>query len=306
MSSSFIPDIRQLRSFVALAETGSFTAAAKSLKLTQSAISHSVRSLEEAMDVTLVDRHGKKSVLTREGELVFRSASRVLAELSGAMTEVEGLREWGQGRIRIGMTHSLCHHLLPTVLREFRDCFPQCEVMVECGDTAELVTKLAGSDIDLAIGVELTTAGNLEFSPLFIDELIIAVSPQHEWSGGKISIDEENSRHQLILYSRQSETFRLVNQFFDNLGARLISPMILGDMGAIKSLAMAGIGGGVIASWYARDELAKGQLVALPFKDPSIRRSWGCYTRPKRALSLVEETFVGICELSGKNLSVLA
>ena len=304
MATSFIPDLRQLRSFVALAESGSFTTAAKNLRLTQSAISHSVRSLEEALTTKLVDRHGKRSVLTREGELIYQTASRVLSDLESSLSEIESLRKWGQGRIRVGMTHALCHHLLPTVLREFRDCFAHCEVTVEAGDTASLLGKLDNSEIDLAIGLELPDAHGVEFSPLFMDELVIAVAPHHDWAGGQIKTEEGNSRHQLILYSRQSETFRLVNQFFDKLGARLKSPMVLGDMEAIKSLAMAGIGGGVIASWFAKAEFESGKLVALPFKNPSIRRTWGCYLRTKRKLSLVEETFVGVCEMAGKNLEV--
>lgn len=301
---AFVPDIRQLRSFVALAESGTFTGAAKELGLTQSAVSHSVKSLEETLKTILVDRQGKKVVLTREGELMYRTGARVMRELHEGMSEIEGLQKWGQGRIRVGMTSALCHHLLPTVLREFRDSFPHCDVQVETADTAVLVEMIERGTIDFALGLDLGGTRRMQFSPIFEDSLVIAVAPTHPWAGGKIEIDENNIRHQLILYSRQSETYRLVNEFFEGLGARLRTPMVLGDMEAIKALALSGVGGGVIAPWVAQEELEKSKLIALPFRNPSIKRTWGVYTKTRRELSLIEETFVGVCELSGKNLGL--
>ena len=296
------PDIRQLRSFVALAESGTFTGASKVLNVTQSAISHSIRSLEESLDVTLVDRQGKKAVLTREGDVLYKTASAVLSGIEQGLTDLEGLRLWGQGRVRIGAPNTLCRQLIPTVLREFRDCFPQCEVLVEAGDTAQLLKKLDKSEIDLVVGLKMPPTPPVEFFPLFEDELIIAVSPMHEWAAGKISIRNDDARHQLILYSRASETYRLVDDFFAQRGVKLKSPLTLGDMEAIKGLAEVGMGGAVLAPWIAKAELESGKLVALPFKNPTITRTWGYYSREKRKLSLVEDTFLGILEQVGKTL----
>ena len=134
--TDLLPDLRQLRAFVSVADEGSFTLAAKKLFLTQSAISHSMKALEDSLGCRLLERLGKKTVLTEEGEVFLRRCRRVLGELEDAGRELDGLKRWGQGRIRIGAPHSLCQFLLPTVLREFRDCFPRCEPTIEADDTA--------------------------------------------------------------------------------------------------------------------------------------------------------------------------
>ncbi|MEO7101482.1 MAG: LysR family transcriptional regulator, partial [Luteolibacter sp.] len=145
----WVPDLRQLRAFVAVVEEGSFTLAARRIFVTQSAVSHSLRTLEEQLSCRLLDRTGKRVAVTAEGELLLRRCKRVIFELEQASRDLDGLRRWGQTRIRIGAPHSLCHFLIPSVLREFRDCFPRCEPVIEAGDTTVLLDRLAGADLDL-------------------------------------------------------------------------------------------------------------------------------------------------------------
>src|SRR6476646_7836122 len=98
--SEFLPDLRQVRAFVAVADEGSFTMAAKRLCLTQSAVSHSLRALEEQLGCRLLDRQGKRTVTTQEGEVFIHRCRRALAELEHAERELDGLKRWGQARIR--------------------------------------------------------------------------------------------------------------------------------------------------------------------------------------------------------------
>src|SRR5215218_10344919 len=147
-------DSRQLRAFSILARTGSFTETAYEMHLTQSAISHSIRALEEDIGCRLLDRMGKTVVLTQAGEQLLVHAERVLQEMATARAELSHLGKWGSSRLRIGASTTACQHVLPTVLREFKESFPQCAISIQPGDTPENIDALRAHQIDLAVNLE--------------------------------------------------------------------------------------------------------------------------------------------------------
>src|SRR5436190_17769198 len=111
-------DSRQLRAFSALARTGSFTLAAKELFLSQSAVSHSMKALEEDVGCRLLDRVGKKVFLTQAGEQLLRHAEKILGEMSTARESIQQLGKWGKGRLRLGASSTACQYIVPTALTE--------------------------------------------------------------------------------------------------------------------------------------------------------------------------------------------
>src|SRR5437762_11872801 len=112
-------DSRQLRAFVTLARAGSFTLAAKELYLSQSAVSHSMKALEQEVGCRLLDRMGKKVLLTQAGETLLHHAEKILQEMNTARSALEQLGKWGRDRLRIGTSTTACQYILPAVLREF-------------------------------------------------------------------------------------------------------------------------------------------------------------------------------------------
>jgi len=113
-------DSRQLRAFCVLARTGSFTETARELHLTQSGISHSMKALEGDVGCRLLDRLGKKVLLTQAGEQLLQHAQKILQEMESAREMLGRLGKWGRGRLRLGASTTACQHLIPTVLRESR------------------------------------------------------------------------------------------------------------------------------------------------------------------------------------------
>src|SRR5205809_6280614 len=95
-------DSRQLRAFATLARKGSFTIAAKELFLSQSAVSHSMKALEQEVGCRLFDRLGKKVVLTQAGEQLFHHVEKILQEMANARVSLQRLGKWGQERLRLG------------------------------------------------------------------------------------------------------------------------------------------------------------------------------------------------------------
>ena len=301
-------DSRQLHAFAALARRGSFTLAAKDVFLTQSAVSHAIKTLEQDVGARLVDRVGRRVLLTQAGEQFLRHTEKILREMAAARAGLEDLTKWGHGRLRIGASTTACQHILPTVLREFRQGYPKCTLRIEPGDHGQQLDLLRGGQIDLAIMIEPPAPALAEFTfvPLFSDELCFLVSPLHAWAQLGRAPRETIEAETLVLYNKSSHTFRLVGEYFREKRIALNNFIELGSMEAIKELVKIGLGAGGLAPWIARAELESGSLVAVPLGPRKLKRRWGITHLKGRRLALAEETFVGLCGSVTESLGLAA
>ncbi len=296
-------DSRQLRAFAILARTGSFTLAAKQLFLSQSAVSHSMKALEQDVGCRLFDRMGKKVALTQAGEQLLHHAEKILTEMGTARSSLEQLGKWGRGRLRVGASTTACQHILPVVIREFRENFPNVSITIEPGDTPESISRLHASRIDLALSLEPVREDQLEFHRLFTDELSFLVSPSHPWAVKGQVTTAEIPRQNYVIYNRKSYTFRQVEDYFAQDDIVLNTFIELGSMEAIKELVKLGLGVSILAPWIARKEVEEGSLVVLPLGRRKLKRNWGILHWRSKRLSLAEETFVSVCRSATESLT---
>ncbi len=295
-------DSRQLRAFTVLARTGSFTRTAQELHLTQSAISHAMKALEDEIGCRLLDRMGKTVVLTQAGEQLLARAEKILNEMTAARAELSHLGKWGSSRLRIGASTTACQYVLPAVLREFKESFPRCAISIEPGDTPEAIESLRAHRIDLAVNLEPRREDALDFRPLFTDELLFALSPVHPWARTRRVPRDDIARQHYILYGKASYTFQMIEEYFREEKIVLHSLLDLGNMEAIKELVMLGLGISIIAPWTAKKEIEAGSLVTLPLGRRKLRRRWGVLHWKGRRLDLAQETFIRLCESVSERL----
>jgi DNA-binding transcriptional LysR family regulator len=289
-------DSRQVRAFCVLARTGSFTQAARELHLTQSGVSHSIKALEGDIGCRLLDRLGKKIVLTQAGEQFLHHATKILQEMEKARGSLKHLGKWGRGRLRLGASTTACQHLIPPVLREFKESFPEHAITIEPGDTPELITSLLDHRIDLALCLEPASDPQLEFHHLFTDELQFAVGAMHPWAKTGRVERSEIPRTNYILYGKRSVTFRLIEEYFRREQMVLNTVIELGSMEATKELVKLGLGASILAPWITRKEIEEGSLVTLPLGRRKLQRRWGILQWRGKRLTLAEETFIGLCK----------
>jgi len=289
-------DSRQLRAFHVLARTGSFTQTARELHLTQSGISHSMKALETETGCRLLDRLGKKVVLTQAGEQLLQYTEKILQDMEAARESLAQLGKWGRGRLRLGASTTACQYLIPPVLREFKESFPDHAISLEPGDTPQLIASLLRRRIDLALTLEAEKEPQLEFHPLFNDELHFIVSALHPWAQAGRVERSEIPRQNYILYSKHSITFRIIEGYFRHEEMVLNTIIEAGNMEATKELVKLGLGVSILAPWVAQREIEDGSLVTLPLGRKKLQRHWGILHSRGRRLSLAEETFVGLCE----------
>lgn len=289
-------DSRHLRTFCVLVRTGSFTQAARELHLTQSGVSYAMKALENEVGCRLLDRLGKKAIPTQAGEQLLHHATRILQEMDVARESLSRLGKWGQGRLRLGASTTACQHLIPPVLREFKESFPDHAITLEPGDTPELVAALLARRLDMALSLEAQKETKLKFHPLFTDDLQFIVSPLHPWAKAGLIDRAEIPRQNYILYSKRSVTFRLIADYFHRDRMELNTVLEVGSMEATKELVKLGLGVSILAPWITQREIEEGSLVALPLGRRKLVRNWGILHWQGRGLNLAEETFIGLCQ----------
>jgi len=294
-------DTRQIRAFISLARSGSFTQAGRELHLTQSAISHAIKALETDLSCQLFHRQGKTVHLTHHGRELLPHAETILQEMSQARASLGALDKTPRGRLTIGCTPAASQFILPTVFREFKESFPQYDIRVVPGETPQTIERMLNNELDLSVTLRPPDVSRLECHPIFEDELEFLVSPLHSWATKTPRIKDANVET-FIVSSRSSLNFSMIQEFFLKQGVRLNHFIELGSSEAIKELAKLGLGIAIAARWIARSEIEAGQLVPVALPKGKLRRCWVASSLKGRRLNLAERTFVGLCEEVGQRM----
>ena len=172
-------DIRQLQAFAKLCSTNSFTTTARHLHVTQSAVSHSIRNLEEEVGCKLLNKKGKKILLTPAGEKLLRFARPFLEEMLKVKEEIiEGGPSIFEN-LRIGASDQICRFLLPDILAEFSQSKTNTKFEVRGLDNFDCLSLLNAGEIDLALTLEPIQRNEFSFVPCFTDEVVVVVYPNH-------------------------------------------------------------------------------------------------------------------------------
>lgn len=298
-------DSRQLNAFATLAKTGSFTVAAKELYLSQSAVSHSIKALEQDVGCLLFDRVGKKVIMTQAGEQLLTHTAKILREMEVARSSLRQLGRWGKSRLRVGASITACQYILPSALNAFQAKYPDCQVSVHPGDTIHSVGELRLNHIDLAIGLEPPPSEQVEFEPLFEDELQFLVGPLHPWASRGEVVREEIPRQNVIIYNKSSYTFRMIESYFRQEEMVLNTGLELGSVEAIKELVKLNLGISILAPWVARDAIRDRTVIPFSLGRRKLKRRWGILRNQARRPGLPEETFVAICRSATGPLSAV-
>ena len=170
-------DSDQLRTFVAIAETGSFTRAADAVHKTQSAVSMQMKRLEARVGRAIFVKDGRSSRLTDDGERLLDYAKRIMKlnhEAIAALTETSL-----DGHVRLGTPDDYADRFLPEILARFAESNPRVEVTVVCEPTPTLVDRIKAHDLDLAIITHVNAPGHKDAEVIRREPLLWVTSPRH-------------------------------------------------------------------------------------------------------------------------------
>lgn len=292
-------DSRQLRAFVTLAKTGSFTRTGEELFLSQSAISHSMKALESDIGCRLFDRVGKKAQLTPAGEHFLHHAERILREMAVARDSIQLRSTWGQGRFRVGTSITACQFIIPEVLPALRKEFPQTPITIEACDVSDAFDLLERDRIDLALVLEPLVQHDYRFEPTFQDELQLVLGTEHRLAKQSTISRSDLSVEQLLIYRRSTMTFQLVEEYLKREQIDFKHILEMGSVEVIKTFVKLGLGLAILPDWVVRQEVKTGELLLRPLGRRRLRRTWGMLQFRTRPKTLIEETFARLCKQVG-------
>ncbi|WP_040713196.1 LysR family transcriptional regulator [Paenibacillus curdlanolyticus] len=246
-------DIRQLRYFLAIADAGQITRAAKALNMEQPPLSRQLKQMERELGVTLFDRSGKQLTLTHAGELMRERAEGLLRQFHETLQEVKEVEEGVQGLLSIGAVVS-CVSLLPRAIERFREKYPQVTFKISEGDHYQLGDALAKRSIELVVArlpFEFAIDSPYEHDVLRLpSDPFVAVIPS-KWSPAdkeaSISLAELAAHPFLTL--KTDQTTGMHEQVMNEFRRSGLAPNIIcecSSVAIILSLVAAGLGATVL------------------------------------------------------------
>lgn len=266
-------ELRQLHYFVAAARRLHFTAAAADLHVAQPALSQQIKLLERELGVALFDRSGHRVRLTPAGEAFLVHAERMLSEAASARTEMAEFAGLVRGRLALGALPSLAERHLPVLLAGFHARYPGIELVLREETTAEILALVRAGEVDLALLNEVPagkTPLDVTLDPLFSEDLVVAVAPEHHLATRASVPMRELRPEPFILTKHGSEIRRTV---LDACAATGFAPHIAfesGGMATVRALAAAGLG---VAILPRSDVVAAGPSVSLVALTPTLTRT---------------------------------
>ncbi|HKQ77159.1 MAG TPA: LysR substrate-binding domain-containing protein [Blastocatellia bacterium] len=266
-------DIRHLKLVVAVTEEKSVTRAGERLHLTQSALSHQLRDIEERLGTPLFLRMNKRMLLTQAGERLLVTARQVLDDLKRVEEDIARMASNKQGTLRISTECYTCYHWLPDLLKEFNRKFPGVEVQIILEATRQPIQALLDGKLDLAIVSRASRNNKLRYQPVFKDEVVAIMRPDHPLAARPYLRARDFADQHLFLYvpPKESDLFRLLLTPAGVTPAK-VSQIQLTE--AILEMVKAGLGVSMMARWAVKEQVESGQIVALPLTSKGLRRQW--------------------------------
>ena len=286
-------EVRHLNLVLTVAEEKSLTKAGTRLHLTQSALSHQLRDIEDKLGVPLFHRLNKKMVLTQAGERLLSSAHVVHDELKRAAEDIRRMAKGHTGKIRISTECYTCYYWLPPVLTEFNRAFPEVEVQIMVDATRHPIKSLVAGKLDVALITERPDDSRLRYEPLFRDELVAITAPDHRLAGRRYVRAEDFADEHLIIYSVSEEESTLFQKVLNPAGVRPKQTSQMQLTEAIVEMVKAGLGISVMGRWAVKPQLDSGELVAIPLTSGrGFHRQWNAAMLKENAPPIYLHEFV--------------
>ncbi len=267
-------DSRHLRLIAAVAATESVTRAADRLNVTQSAVSHQLRELEDRLGTPLFVRSGRRMLTTKAGRLLAEAADRVLETIDEVERKVSQLARNIAGELRVSAHCHTGYHWLPAIVEGLRVRYPAFEVRLSPEFTLNPIAALLDGKLDLAIMNDDSDDRRLRFYELFDDEHVAVVHASHPWASRSFITPEQLVREQLYLYSRSIDDSFIVQKVLRPAGVALQRVTYLQLTEGILEMVKAGMGVSVLPKWSIVNVLSSGEIKAVRITRTGVFRKW--------------------------------
>ncbi len=292
-------EIKQLKAFLAIAETKTFTAGAKLVNVTQAAISMQIRQLEDEVGLQLFTRTPRRVILTEAGEYLLERARKILREHDSAVAEIAELGGVEHGRLRIGSASAEFATLqLPHILQRIKEKYPNAELSVSAGTSQTLVEKIMHGDLDIAFVSLPVENSSITTDILFSDEIVAIAHPGHPLANKRSISASALANEKLILGERGGNTRRMIDDFFSSANVTPNIVMELSRQEAINQMVENDLGVGTAGAKTIADEIREGRLISWKIEGAEINWELGLARLRGGYFSPIAKDFVAICKES--------
>ncbi|WP_338544425.1 LysR family transcriptional regulator [Pseudomonas benzopyrenica] len=286
-------ELQDIRSFVKIAELGSFHEAADALHLSQPALSRRIKKLEDGLGTPLLERTTRRVGLTSVGRDFLPKARRLLDDFEDSILSIRELAERQTGQVTLACIPTAAFYFLPSVIRQYNEHYPKIRIRLldlSANDGLEAVLR---GEADFGINMLSGQHPDIEFVPLVQEQFVLACRRDHELAGRPSISWAELVEHRLIGVGRLSGNRVLLDHA---LSARGIRPKWFYEVQHLStSLGMVEAGLGVSAMpSLAMPAADHPTLVSVPLTDPEVTRTLGLVSRRGASLSPAAEKFVAI------------
>jgi len=287
-------ELRHLRSFKAIEESGSLARAAERLHLTQSALSHQIKTVEHYFDIQLYQRKHKPLKLTAAGQRLLNLAQRILPEVESAEYEMKHLAGADSGRLHITIECHSCFEWLVPTLDHYRKRWPEVEVDIRLGSSFEPIKALSQEAIDLVITTDKVSLSDIIFEPLFDYEALCIMANDHPLTGKAYLKAQDFSNETLITYPVEKERLDIFTHFLNpqQSSPKQIRQSELTVM--ILQLVASGRGIAVLPDWVVNDYISRQYVSAKPLGEKGLRGTLFAAIRQREAQQEYLQDFIGL------------
>ena len=267
--------------FNCVAETGNISQAAKLLYVSQPAVSKSITSLEENMNLTLFIRNSRGVKLTEEGQLLYQYTKQAFDVLKQGEDRLMHIKELGVGHLRIGVSSTLCKYVLLPYLNRFFKTYPHIKVTIESQSTIHTLKQLENNTLDIGLVAKPSSLKIYEFLPIYeIEDIFVATSDYLD----NLLLREKDkdifATANVMLLDEENISRMYVEEYFNENHIHPQHVLEVSSMDLLIEFAKTGLGVGCVIKEFVSDELDSGRLIQIPLKKPINKREIGfCYNR---------------------------
>ena len=283
-------DLRQLTTLVAIADHGSFSAAARALYTVQSNVSGHISRLERELGVVLIDR--QRGGLTDEGVIVVDKARRVLHELDGIAAEMASRGDEVRGDSRLGVIGTTARWLLPQLLGQVSRQHPGVHLTIHEGNTTSLVPRVVSQHLDAAIVHLPVDDPEVEVEPLFAEDLLLLVHTRHHLADYDSITLAELATEPIMLPPLGTALRRVIDRAAAGVGVELQPQVEIDGVRLLTSLAFEGFGAAIVPATavprWLRGDFKRVAVPEMPRRVVAwVQRRRPTLSAPSRALAAV-------------------
>lgn len=263
-------NFNQLRVFYQTAKYLSCTKAAEKLYITQPAVTAQVKLLEDACNLKLFKKKGRKIYLTDEGETLYNYVTKVFEYEKEIESVIEEMRALKRGVLRLGTTKAYARYFMPFLITSFREAFPHIKIHLDEGSSLDMIYSLLDLRNEVAVIARAEDNPRISFIPFSHEELVLITGPDHRLARKRSVSVGDLEEEPIIMKEKGSGTRKLVNELFGKNG---LSPNILMETSNtefIKQLVQRGDGISFVVSEAVTAELQEGRLATVPIKGQKL------------------------------------